>query len=250
MNLNRFLGTGSELTGSIQDYLKVIYELTAAGAPAATTAVAERLAVSPASVTGMLQKLAAAKGPLVAYRKHQGVTLTRKGRLAALEVIRRHRLIETWLVKSLGYSWDTVHGEAEILEHAISDDFERRISAALGNPTRDPHGDPIPSADLTMPGDAGSQLSTLLPSQEAKVCRVEARDPDLLRYLSKIGIGIGARLRILDVSRYDHVTRLRLIGRSGSLALGPAITSRVYVENVRNRATSSNRPSRSDRRPR
>lgn len=232
------------MTRSIQDYLKVIYELTQSGAPATTTVVAQRLAVSPASVTGMLQKLAVIKRPLVAYRKHQGVTLTRAGKLAALEVIRRHRLIETWLVKSLGYSWDTVHGEAEILEHAISDDFERRISAALGNPARDPHGDPIPSAKLTMPKEVESPLSTLLPSQEAQVCRVEAREPDFLRYLAKIGLGIGASLRILDVSRYDHVTHLRVIGRAGSLVLGPAITSRVYVEHVRSRDTIRRRPSR------
>lgn len=220
------------LTASIQDYLKVIYELTESGTAASTSDLAEHLAVTPASITGMLQKLASASHPLIRYRKHQGARLTREGRLAALEVIRRHRLIEAWLVQSLGYTWDAVHGEAEVLEHVISEDFERRISDALGNPRRDPHGDPIPSPKLVMPKDASVPLSALHASQEAVVLRVQARQPELLRHLGALGIGIGARLAVLEVSEFDHVMRLQVRDTSHPLNLGPAITSQIFVQEM------------------
>src|SRR4030095_16772984 len=139
------------LTISIQDYLKNIYELTENGEVATTNALSKKLNISAPSVTGMVQKLASAKPALVEYQKHQGVTLTKDGKKAALEVIRHHRLLEAWLVQTLGYSWDEVHEEAERLEHVISEDFERRIAAAMGHPTRDPHGEPIPTADFTLP---------------------------------------------------------------------------------------------------
>ena len=189
--------------------------------------------------------MAAARHPLIHYRKHQGVRLTLHGRLAALEVIRHHRLIETWLVRSLGYPWDAVHGEAEELEHVISEDFEERISAALGNPARDPHGEPIPSADLIMPQDRSVPLAEVLPSREAVVRRVEAREPDLLRYLDTIGIFIGARLKVLDVSRYDGVSGIRVRGQRQRLTLGPAITNRVFVEQVRAKPAAGKRRVRS-----
>ena len=128
------------LTQSTQDYLKHIFELTENGSAASTNDLASRLGVRPASVTGMVQKLALAEPPLVEYHKHQGVTLTPEGEQAALEVLRHHRLLESWLVQSLGYSWDEVHEEACRLEHVISEDFEARMAAALGNPERDPHG--------------------------------------------------------------------------------------------------------------
>lgn len=232
MKLNSVLRADPALSRSIQDYLKAIYDLTESGGAASTTALAARLAVAPASVTGMVQKMAASKHPLIQYRKHQGVRLTRQGKLAALEVIRHHRLIETWLVRSLGYPWDAVHGEAEELEHVISEDFEKRISAALGNPARDPHGEPIPSAELIMPEDKSVPLNELLPSQEAVVCRVEAGEPDLLRYLETSGVVIGAKLKVLDVSHYDGLSRLRVGRQRQRLTLGPAITSRVFVEQV------------------
>src|SRR5512138_2927124 len=151
------------ITISTQDYLKRIYELTENGESASTNALAQKLNIKPASVTGMMQKLASAKPALVEYQKHQGVTLTRDGRKAALEVIRHHRLLEAWLVQTLGYSWDEVHAEAEQLEHVISENFEQRIAAALGHPARDPHGELIPTADLIMPLDASTPLSALRP---------------------------------------------------------------------------------------
>ncbi len=162
------------ITISIQDYLKHIYELTESGESASTNALAKELKVKPASVTGMIQKLASSKPPLVEYQKHQGVTLTRDGKKAALEVIRHHRLLEAWLVQTLGYSWDKVHEEAERLEHVISEDFERRIAAAMGHPTRDPHGELIPTEDLKMPVDESLPLSSLRPGQSGVLARIKA----------------------------------------------------------------------------
>jgi len=142
---------GIQLSISTQDYLKTIYDLTRAGKPAATTALASRLGIAPASVTGMLQHLAADRPALIDYRKHHGVTLTAAGERAALEVIRHHRLLETYLVEILGYTPDEVHEEACRLEHVISEQFEARIADLLGHPTRDPHGEPIPDANLILP---------------------------------------------------------------------------------------------------
>jgi len=158
-----------KLTVSIQDYLKHIYELTENGGSASTTALAAKLKVSAPSVTGMVQKLATSKPALVEYQKHQGVTLTKDGRKAALEVIRHHRLLEAWLVQTLGYSWDEVHEEAERLEHVISENFEQRIAAAMGDPERDPHGELIPTVDLKMPLDTTTPLSALRPNQKGLV---------------------------------------------------------------------------------
>ena len=218
------------LTDSIQDYLKIIYELTESGEAASTTALAVRLGIAPGSVTGMLQKLSSIRPALVSYRKYQGVTLTDAGRRSALEVIRRHRLIEAWLVHTLGYSWDEVHNEAEKLEHVISDDFEMRVATALGHPQRDPHGEPIPSVDLVMPVDESIPLSSLQPNQEATVRRVHAQDPALLRHLEQLGLIPGARLKILEISPFDQVTHLQVQKQDEVLVLGPTITGRVFVE--------------------
>src|SRR6476660_3218377 len=162
------------LTISIQDYLKNIYELTENGETASTNALARKLNIREASVTGMVQRLATAKPALVEYHKHQGVTLTKDGRKAALEVIRHHRLLEAWLVQTLGYSWAEVHEEAERLEHVISEGFERRIAAAMGHPLRDPHGELIPTEDLKMPLDDSAPLSSLRPNQTGTIQRVKA----------------------------------------------------------------------------
>ena len=216
------------LTISIQDYLKCIYELTENGQNASTNALARKLNVSPPSVTGMVQKLASAKPALVEYHKHQGVTLTNEGKKAALEVIRHHRLLEAWLVQTLGYSWDEVHDEAERLEHVISEDFEQRIAAAMGNPARDPHGEPIPTADLKMPLDDSMPLSALRPHQSATIQRVQASDPELLRYLDELGLIPGAPIEVKEYSPFDHNLTIKL--RRKSLVLGLSITSKIFVE--------------------
>jgi DtxR family transcriptional regulator, Mn-dependent transcriptional regulator len=216
------------LTISIQDYLKHIYELTENGQSASTTALAKELNISPPSVTGMVQKLASAKPALVEYQKHQGVTLTKEGRKAALEVIRHHRLLEAWLVQTLGYSWDEVHEEAERLEHVISEDFEQRIATAMGHPARDPHGEPIPTADLKMPFDDSLPLSSLRPDQTATVKRIKAPDPELLRYLEGLGLIPGVQLEVKDYSPFDHNLTIK-VGRR-SFVLGISITSKIFVK--------------------
>jgi DtxR family Mn-dependent transcriptional regulator len=178
----------------------------------------------------MMQKLSSIKPALVSYRKHQGVTLTTAGERAALEVIRHHRLIEAWLVQALGYSWDEVHSEAEKLEHVISENFEMRIAAALGDPERDPHGEPIPSAELVMPADKSIPLSSMQPEQEAVVRRVDAQEAEFLRYLEELGIIPGVHMRTLSVSPYDQVMHIQIQGQKKKVALGPAITERVFIE--------------------
>lgn len=218
----------SSLTISIQDYLKHIYELTESGESASTNALAAKLNIKPASVTGMIQKLASAKPALVEYQKHQGVTLTKDGKKAALEVIRHHRLIETWLVQTLGYSWDEVHEEAERLEHVISEDFERRIAAALGHPLRDPHGELIPTVDLKMPLDNTTPLSALRPAQTGTIQCVKAAGTELLRYLESQGLVPGAEIEVREYSPFDHNITVKT-GRKTSV-LGLNITSKIFIE--------------------
>jgi DtxR family transcriptional regulator, Mn-dependent transcriptional regulator len=216
------------LTISIQDYLKNIYELTENGESASTNALAAKLNIKPASVTGMVQKLASAKPALVEYQKHQGATLTKEGRKAALEVIRHHRLLEAWLVQTLGYPWDEVHEEAERLEHVISEDFERRIAAAMGHPLRDPHGELIPTADLKMPLDDSTPLSAFRPNQKGTVQCVKAADTDLLRHLDELGLVPGTEIEVKEYSPFDHNLTVR-VGRKMTV-LGLNITSKIFIE--------------------
>ncbi len=219
------------LTQNIQDYLKHIYALTEDGGAASTNDLAARLSIAPASVTGMIQRLASSTPPLVRYRKHQGVTLTPEGERAALEVIRHHRLIETYLVTMLGYSWDAVHEEACRLEHVISEEFESKIAAALGHPARDPHGEPIPNEALEMPADESLSLSALRPNQKALIVRVRANDPALLRHLESLGLVPGAEVEALAYSSFDQNLTLA-VGRENisSCVIGFAISSQIYVE--------------------
>ncbi len=213
----------------MQDYLKRIYDLTESGSPASTNDLARELKVKPASVTGMIQKLAAEKPALVAYQKHQGVTLTSAGKRAALEVIRHHRLIETWLVQTLGYSWDEVHEEAERLEHVISEDLEQRIAAALGHPVRDPHGELIPTEDLNMPADDCTPLAALRPNQTATILRVNAHDTNLLRHLDSLGLTPGVQVEVTEYSSFDN--NLTVKAQNKTAVLGLNITTKIFVQN-------------------
>ena len=217
------------LTQSIQDYLKHIYELSRDHGAAGTNELAASLGIAPASVTGMVQKLASAEPALVDYKKHQGSRLTPAGRKAALEVIRHHRLIEAWLVQTLGYSWDEVHEEAERLEHVISEDFERRIASAMGNPLRDPHGELIPTADLKMPPEDSTPLSALRPGQSAVIRRVVSSNADLLRHLDSLGLVPGAQVEVTDYSPYDQNLTVR-VGRGKTFVVGLNISSRIFFE--------------------
>jgi DtxR family transcriptional regulator, Mn-dependent transcriptional regulator len=218
-----------QITQSTQDYLKHIFELTENGEPASTNDLAARLGISPASVTGMVQKLAGTMPPLLEYRKHQGVRLTPEGERVALEVLRHHRLLEAWLVKSLGYSWDEVHEEACRLEHVISEDFEARMAAALGDPERDPHGDPIPSAALVMPREQARPLSSIQSVQQAVILRVNDEDPTFLRHLDELGLVPGANLKVTNYSAFDDNLTITVQGKSPTV-LGPGITSKIFVE--------------------
>jgi len=218
------------LTQNIQDYLKHIYALTEDGGAASTNDLATRLGIAPASVTGMVQRLANCTPPLVDYRKHQGVTLTPQGEKAALEVIRHHRLIETYLVTMLGYSWDTVHEEACRLEHVISEEFEAKIAAVLGHPTHDPHGEPIPNELLEMPADKSLPLSAARPPQKVVILRVQASDPALLRHLESLGLVPGTEIEIVAYSPFDQNLTIE-IAQIGNLRhiVGIAISSQIYV---------------------
>ncbi len=173
------------ITYAIEDYLKTIYDLTVSHERASTNQIADALEIKPASVTGMVKKLSRSEPPLVDYQKHRGVALTPEGEKVALETIRHHRLLETFLHEILGYDWDTVHDEADRLEHVISEEFEERIDRALGEPTHDPHGDPIPTRDLKMPSHASTRLCDLRAGQQAVVQRVPDTNPELLRYLGE-----------------------------------------------------------------
>jgi DtxR family transcriptional regulator, Mn-dependent transcriptional regulator len=219
------------LTHAVEDYLKTIYDLTRTGERASTNQIAERMGVTPASASGMVQKLAATTPPLLAYEKHHGVTLTEDGEQIALEIIRYHRLLELFLQKTLGFSWDQVHAEADRLEHAISPDVAERISQVLGEPVHDPHGHPIPNRDLELPPEEPTlTLGDLRPGQQAYVRRVEDDDPGLLRYLYSMGLTPDARLLVLDYSTFDGNLQLEIGGRT--VVLGPRITAQIFVEAI------------------
>ncbi len=168
------------LTSAMEDYLKAIYELGECDVK--TQALARALEISSASVTGMLQKLASLK--LVVYEKYRGVSLTEAGKAMALETLRHHRLIETYLTQALGYAWHEIHDEAERLEHHISEDFENRIAELLGHPTHDPHGDPIPHRDGSLPESSGQPLVELEVGQTAVITRITRQESEVLRYLA------------------------------------------------------------------
>ena len=218
------------LTISIEDYLKSIYELTLAEERASTNQIAERMGVTPASVTGMLKRLATNDPPLLEYQKHHGVVLTAEGEKVALEMIRHHRLLELFLHETLGYPWDEVHAEADRLEHVISEAFEERIAQALGDPNHDPHGDPIPTRDLILPQMSWARLDMLREGQQAIVQRVDNETPELLRYLSSIGVIPGVHLEVVGFSEFDGNLHLR-VGET-VLVLGPGVTQQIYVEAV------------------
>lgn len=221
---------GSTLSESIQDYLKTIYELSPEGGPSSTNQIAERLSVAPASVTGMLKRLATMEPPLVDYQKHHGVQLTDEGRRVSLQIIRRHRLIELFLVKILGYSWDEVHEEAERLEHAVSLRFGERLARFLDDPHFDPHGDPIPNSDLQLPEQRTIGLNEVPEGKRVAVRRVSTSNPALLRYLGDLGVQPGARLLVDTQVPFDRTVHIRLEGSPQSRVLGPEISVLIQVE--------------------
>ncbi len=183
------------ISSAVEDYAKAIYALQGQGA-VTTTALAERMGVTPASASGMARKLC--ELGLVAHEPYKGVRLTDEGRQLALEVIRHHRLLELYLAKDLGVPWDRVHDEAEVLEHVLSDELEALICAKLGNPTHDPHGDPIPTADLQLAEEPTQRLSDLEPGACGTFVRISDADPEMLRYLAEREIAPGACFEVVD----------------------------------------------------
>ncbi len=185
------------LSRSQEDYLKQIFLLGNGVESVSTRDLSERLKVRPASATGMIQRLA--ERGLVSHEPYRGVSLTEGGRRVALEMLRHHRLLETFLERILGYGWDEVHEEAERLEHVISERFEARIAETLGHPTHDPHGDPIPDVDLRLPTGADEvRLSGLAAGENVTLTRVGTQDKDSLGVLSRLGLVPGVRVAVVE----------------------------------------------------
>lgn len=210
-----------------QDYLKAIYHLAkrAEGGRVTTTMLAERLGISAASVTNMVKKLS--ERGFAAHSPYHGVTLTSAGERAALEVLRHHRLLETYLSTRLGVPWDSLHAEADRLEHALSEDLEARIAADLGEPTTDPHGAPIPAKDGTIAAPPTARLTGAMPGSVVTVAEVEDEDGELLRYLADLGLVPGARVDVLTKGPFGGPLHVRVGGRE--YALGDAVTEAVSI---------------------
>ncbi len=213
------------LTGQAEDYLKAIYELEQRGAAAATTDIAARLGIAPASVTGMVQRLV--RLGLVRSARYKGARLTEAGRSAALQLIRRHRIIESYLVERLGFGWDDVHEEAERLEHAASDELIERMAEAIGNPTADPHGAPIPTAAGEVDETRLESIDDLAAGRTVTVVRMSDRDPEFLRYLDAMGIRPGATVRVTARAPFGGPLTLEVEGSAHTV--GTAAASRVFI---------------------
>lgn len=214
------------LTAPVEDYLKAIYAIEQTGEAAGTNDLAARLNIAAPSVSGMVRRLA--DQGLLSYERYRGVRLTDAGRKAALRTIRRHRVIEAYLAKALGYAWDRVHEEAERLEHAASDELVDKMAEAIGEPGTDPHGHPIPRRDGTIDETPHRRLSDLAAGQRSRVKLVGDEDAELLRYLAKIGIRPGVIVVLAERAPFDGPLTLR-VGKN-SVQVGPALASRVLVE--------------------
>jgi DtxR family Mn-dependent transcriptional regulator len=219
-----------DISHAVQDYAKAIYSLQSQrGAAVSTSALAERLGVSSASASAMCKRLAALG--LVRHEPYHGVKLSQAGVRVALEVIRHHRLIELYLAEALDVPWDRVHDEAEVLEHVLSEELEELISAKLGNPTVDPHGDPIPTAELQIAERRTEALSDLEPRARATFVRISDSDPEMLRYLADRGIAPGDDFEVLDKQPFDGP----IFARFGDQVhvLGGALAKAMRVELAR-----------------
>jgi DtxR family Mn-dependent transcriptional regulator len=218
---------------AIEDYAKAIYVLSRrSGEAVGTSELAERLGVAPATGTAMLKRLD--RMGLVHHQPYRGVSLTPAGERVALEVIRHHRLLESYLSEVLGMSWDRVHGEAEVLEHYISEELEQLIAAKLGDPSHDPHGDPIPGPDLAFHGEQHSRpLEALEVGESATFTRVSDSDPRMLRYLAERGIKPGVRIVVKDRQPFGGPVFVEVSGKQH--ALGGELVRRMRVSGVEQR---------------
>jgi DtxR family transcriptional regulator, Mn-dependent transcriptional regulator len=214
-------------TPAVEDYAKAIYALEQrAGGAVSTNALAERLDVTAGSASGMVRRLVDLG--LVSHAPYRGVQLTAEGARVALEVLRHHRLLELYLAQSLGVPWDRVHDEAEVLEHVLSEELEELIAAKLGNPTRDPHGDPIPSADLVIEEEPTERLSDQQPGATGRLTRVSDSDPAMLRYLAERGIAPGDTFEVVERQPFGGPLFVRF--GDDVHALGGALAAAMRVE--------------------
>lgn len=220
------------ITPAMEDYLKTIYGFEEAGERVTTQAIAERLDVAAPSVTGMLKRLHDLK--LVQHERYRSIALTEAGRKVALEIVRHHRLLELYLAEALGYTWDEVHDEADRMEHSISEEFEARIDEALGFPTHDPHGDPIPTATGDIPEDASRRLADLDTGDRARVARVSNEDPERLRYLGELGLYPDAELEVLEKFPFNGPLRIHVGGEEH--VLGVELATDIFVVRSSKRA--------------
>ena len=218
----------SPLSRSVEDYLKAIYGLSESGETASTSAVAEALEVQPASVTGMVKRLAEAD--LVEHVPYRGVRLTERGTIAALKVLRRHRIIETYLCQRLGYAWDDVHDEAERMEHAVSDTLIERMAAALEFPSHDPHGSPIPTSAGEIEATDQSTLADMPPGTEVWVRAVQDEDPERLRSMEANGLLPGVRVVVAEDQGAEGPLAIRVgRGQGTSRSVDPELARLVFV---------------------
>lgn len=213
------------ITNAIQDYVKAIYKISVNEGNVTTNSIAYRLNVSQASVTGMIKKLHELK--LIRHKPYQGVELTESGKKVALEIIRHHRLIELYLAEAMGYSWDQVHEEAENLEHVISEQFEEKIAQFLGNPKVDPHGAPIPTKEGTIEERDLESLTQARAGQKVRIKQVSDKDPDMLRYLGKLGIYPEVVVDVVEKAPFEGPIIVQ-VGDSQH-HLGQALTDNILV---------------------
>ncbi len=209
--LNVASAKDQDVTPAVEDYAKAIYALeTRHGCAVSTTALAERLDVTPGSASGMVRRLG--ELGLVTHVPYKGVQLTPRGVRVALEVIRHHRLLELYLAEHLGVPWDRVHDEAEVLEHVLSEELEELIATKLGDPTRDPHGDPIPTRELEIDESPSEALAALAPGRSGVFVRVSDSDPAMLRYLDECGIRPGDAFEVIDKQPFGGPSFVRFGG--------------------------------------
>ncbi len=213
---------------TVEDYLKAMYAIGERdGAAVSTSLLSERLGLSASSVSGMLRRLAA-RG-LIDHARYGDISLTEVGRSTALQVVRRHRLVEMFLVVHLGYGWDEVHQEAEVLEHAVSDRLVERIDTVLGRPAFDPHGDPIPSRLGELPNLVAHRLTTLTPGQVGHLVRVDDHDPQVLRHLTGLGVGLGETVALIEQLPFGGDYRVR-IGDGDELHFAPVLAHALWID--------------------
>jgi len=216
-------------TESVENCLKAVYELERAGQDSvSTTDLANRLGVAPPSVTGMMRRLA--DSGLIEYEPYHGARLTEAGQRVALRTLRRHRIIETYLARALGLSWDLVHEEAERLEHAASDALIDRMATVLGHPTVDPHGAPIPTAEGAIDERLLTPLSELAPGERARIVCVNDEDPERLRYLAELGLVPGVEVTLAHRTPFGGPLSFRLAGAKRDI--GPALGAVVFAERL------------------